>query len=111
MCPFVAWTCVPICPNATLPRTYTDYTSRECVPICNWSTYYYSDNTTGDCLSVCPGGLFADNYSQTCVQRCYGENELYNFGFKGDKTCTSLCNAEFFAQNSTRLCVSFCPLS
>ena len=81
------------------------------MPICNWTTYYYSDNTTGDCLTVCPGGYFADNQSQSCVKRCAGLDAFYNFGYEGDKTCKNFCPLGWFAQNSSRLCTSYCPIN
>ena len=106
--------CVPHCPNSTIPRIFSDNSTRICQPICNISLNYYSTNDTGNCVLKCPGGTFADNETQSCVQRCPGKLNLTTrivdtFGYEYNSTCVDFCVTPFFSQNSTRLCVLYCP--
>lgn len=103
-----------VCPNNTSPRIFADNSSRVCELLCNLSLYYYSDNNTGDCLTVCPGGFFADDFSHACVNRCPGliesGNQVDTYGFELDHTCKSQCDEGWYAQNTSRLCAKFCPI-
>lgn len=102
--------CVPNCPNNTAPRIFSDNSTRICQLLCNLSLFYYSSNTTGECLVYCPGGYFADNQSHACVSRCPGKTVLIDsFGYEGNRTCMTVCPVSYFSQNSSRLCILYCP--
>ncbi len=94
---------------------------------CTNNTYAYDPNNT--CLSVCPEGYFADNYTLSCVQSCPIQNgqyadpstnlcvdmcpqnpDLYGENINnGNNTCVQACSvAGFFADPLTRTCVSQC---
>lgn len=55
----------------------------------------YGDSNAGACVYFCTSTWFADNRTQTCVQTCPVEWEL--FGSFATYQCVSLCENYKFA--------------
>ena len=99
-----------ICPNLTNgTMTYRDSVLRVCIAVCSGNQF--ADNSTGDCVSICPQvpDLFGQMSIKECVLTC---NALENtWADNITRLCVQECPAGSFADNLTQRCVALCPVS
>lgn len=62
------WTCVTGCPAN--PSYYADLHYGKCVDKCRAEVDEYASDDNRTCVTVCPNGTFADNFTRRCLTNC-----------------------------------------
>lgn len=95
--------------------SFADSQLNVCVSQCLASPVFtFAENVTYTCVipASCPGNMYADNVSQSCVYYCPHDAGIYSFG-DGAKSrrCVSVCPEGYFGDISLGygVCVSVCP--
>jgi len=100
---------VPICVTACPANYYAYPINRLCYVggSCPTSPVrYFSDDTTGLCVTTCPNGYFADNSTGRCLIYCSSNF----FADQSTKTCVINCPVGYFRSVVTRSCVRSCTV-
>lgn len=129
--------------NCTLGQ-YIDPATLYCTSLCSAGSFgylttgtclkncpapsYYADANVSLCVTICSLGLFANNYTQSCVvaASCYGNlvgdsstnkcvnttncpTNPYTFADLLNKLCTTRCPSTYWGDTVTRNCLYDCP--
>ena len=67
----------------------------------------FADNSTNTCVDKCPGDsdLYGDQSTNSCVLTC----GTGFFSHPVDRVCVADCDAPYYADPSSQLCVLTCP--
>jgi hypothetical protein len=115
--------CVNLTDCSTSPLyLFGDTVKDLCVTALNCSDGYYGDNTTHQCIKICPGPvlLYADNVTKECVSIC--ELNWYSLILTSNMTqnlninqtqgiCSLFCPDKQWADNKTVSCTTQCSAS
>ena len=95
--------CVLDCPDGT----WGDSASHLCEPVCDFTTFHYADNQTGNCETLCTLGTFGVNSSTADpVPSCEYECPEGSYARDSDRICVADCGPGLYGDPITRVCHS-----
>lgn len=62
-------------------------------------------------MNICPGGMYAENTTRTCVNVCPNGTDTYGDGLLAVPACVKMCSVNTYADPVSLTCVPICPAS
>jgi hypothetical protein len=80
-----------------------------CVVLCPELPPAWSYDPTMECVNVCPGDLWGEDYTRTCTPTCPldpNDIQIYTYAYNNTKRCLLHCPNGYFSDKNHRMCWS-----